>query len=117
MQGRCDAGQVGYRTGGIQERRNVGNEGCKTGGKKERRCFFHSMLQFLSFRLLSVLFREIRNIRNLLSHSKASFAKQGAYFREIRNSFRMKFSRILYGRNSSVNPNCNSFGPIIYELN
>ena len=31
-----------------------------------------------------------------------NFAKQGAFFREIRNSFRMKFSRFLYERNSST---------------
>ena len=43
------------------------------------------------------LFREIRN-----------FAKQGAVFREIRNSFRTKFSRILYERNSSINPTTTS---------
>ena len=53
----------------------------------------------------NVPFREIQNIQNCLSHAKASFAKQGAFFREIRNSFRMKFSRIWYERNSSVNPN------------
>ena len=38
-------------------------------------------------------FRETRN-----------FVKQSAFFREIRKSFRMKISRILYERNSSVNP-------------
>ena len=55
----------------------------------------------VSFRLLNVCFREIRN---RVSHVKASFAKHGAFFREIRNLFRMIFLRFLYERISSVHP-------------
>ena len=67
-----------------------------------KQCFFRSMLQFRFVSLVKCFvsrntkytkqsfawknqFRETRN-----------FAKKGAFFREIRNSFRMKFSRILY---------------------
>ena len=55
----------------------------------------------VSFRLLNVCFREIRN---RVSHVKSSFAKQVAFFREIRNLFRMIFLRFLYERISSVHP-------------
>ena len=32
---RTDAGQEGYRTGGMQERRDEGKEGCRDAGKKQ----------------------------------------------------------------------------------
>ena len=56
----------------------------------------------VSFRLLNVMFREIRNIRNWILSAKTSFAKHEIsrnrehFFREIRNSSRMKFARFSY---------------------
>ena len=59
-------------------------------------CFAKSETYETEFRMLKPVsrntkFRETRSI----------------FFREIRNSFRMKFSRISYERNSSVNPRRN----------
>ena len=33
----CVAGQVGCRTGGMQDRRDEGKDGCRKGGMRERR--------------------------------------------------------------------------------
>ena len=38
-------------------------------------CFFVPICSFVSFRMLNIPFREIRNMRNFLSHAKASFGK------------------------------------------
>ena len=37
MRDRRDAGQVGYRTGGMQDRWDVGQVGCRTCGMQDRR--------------------------------------------------------------------------------
>ena len=66
---------------------------------KSEQFFFRSPLQFrfVSFRMIMLCFAKYETY-------ETGFRMQGVFFREIRNSFCMKFSRILYERNSSVNP-------------
>ena len=60
-------------------------------------CFAKSETYETEFRML----RKASFEKHEISRNKEHF------FREIRNSFRMKFSRISYERNSSVNPRRN----------
>ena len=55
--------------------------------------------------MLNAPFHEIQKQNNTVER----VAKQeGIILREIRNSFRKKFSRMLYERNSNVNPTWNA---------
>ena len=88
-------------------------------------CFFLWLCSFVSYD--NALFRKNTKHTKLAFACKSqfretqNFAKQGVFFREIRQSFRMKISRILYERNSSVNPSTYSLkkqvGPLdqIYQ--
>ena len=84
--------------------------------------FFHSTFQFRFVSLVKCFFSQNTKHSKLTFARKSqfretqNFAKQGADFREIRNSFRMKFSRFLYERNSSVNPRFNTLPKTIIKV-
>ena len=64
--------------------------------------------------MLNAPFHEIQKQNNTVER----VAKQvGIILREIRNSFCMKFSRMLYERNSSVNPTWNALENLSQNLN
>ena len=67
---------------------------------KSEQCFFVRLCSSVSFRMIMLCFAKYETY-------ETGFRMQGVFFREIRNSFCMKFSRILYERNSSVNPSFN----------
>ena len=72
---------------------------------KSEQCFFVRLCSFVSFRMIMLCFAKYETY-------ETGFRMQGVFFREIRNSFCMKFSRILYERNSSVNPSAYVLGAI-----
>ena len=84
--------------------------------------FFHSTFQFRFVSLVKCFVSQNTKHSKLTFARKSqfretqNFAKQGADFREIRNSFRMKFSRFLYERNSSVNPRFNTLPKTLIKV-
>ena len=73
-------------------------------------CIFVESCSFVSFRLLNDLFREMRNIRNRVSHAKSSYAKheisrkEEHFFAQYENLFAWN-SRDFCTKETRVNPN------------
>ena len=59
--------------------------------------FVYKIFRFEKYETYETGFRKLKPVSR-------NFAKQVAFFCEIQNSLRMIFTRVLYERNSSVNP-------------